>query len=344
MQRQARRRRRILLAAVLGVVFLALVRFWTQFAPASKSHTPTKVDIPQGAGVGDIAERLEQEHIIRSGVAFQVYVRFKGEGKRFRAGQYVLFPDMRLSQVVRALNQGPNGDYDDRPRVTIPEGYTLVQIADLLATKGVVSKEQFLAIVTDPKEIKKLPAAFPLPEENLEGYLFPDTYFFRKNESAVKVVEEMLMNFSTRFYRPYQQEMTNRKRDLHTIVTVAAMVEREAKVADDRARIAGVIFNRLDKKMKLEIDATVLYALGKHKQRVTFADLKVDSPYNTYRVAGLPPGGIANPGLSSLVAALLPETHDYLYYVARPNGEHLFSTNKAEHDRAIKQVQAERQP
>lgn len=342
MKTLSKRRFRTAIAVTIAVLFFLGWRGYLLFMPLSKRHDPVKVEIPEGATPRSISEVLEQDGVIRSGVAFQIYTRWKGQGARFHAGKYVLYPDMRFKQIVNALNVGPNGAYDDRPRVTIPEGYTLVQIADILESKGVVSKEKFLKTAATSDGIRQLHASFPLPEDTLEGYLYPDTYFFRREEPPVKVIEEMLMNFSAKFYRPYLQEMEKRKANLHDIVTIGSLIEKEAKAPQDRARIAGVITNRLDKKQKLEIDATVLYALGKHKDRVLFADLKVKSPYNTYQIAGLPPGAIANPGLNSLIAALLPEENPYYYYVARPDGTHIFSRTLAEHESAKKQVRKER--
>ncbi len=341
MKAQPQRKLRIGIAVVLALLLLVLWRMYFLFTPLSKQHTPQKVEIPEGANVRVIAETLEQDGVIRSGAAFQIYTRWKGQGSRFHAGTYVFYSDMRLREIVHALNIGPNGAYDDRPRITIPEGYTLVQIASLLESKGVVSKTAFLNLTQTPDGIRQLHASFPLPETTLEGYLFPDTYFFQRNESPVKVVEEMLLNFSTKFYRPYLKEMEKRKSNLQEVVTIASLIEKEAKAPQDRTRIAGVIYNRLEKKQRLEIDATVLYALGKHKDRVLYADLKVNSPYNTYRVAGLPPAAIANPGLNSLVAALLPEDNNYYYYVARPDGTHIFSRTLAEHEAAKKQARKE---
>ncbi len=338
----SKRRFRVAIAAALLLLLFIVWRGYLLFTPPSKHHDPVKVEIPEGGSVRAISEVLEQDGVIRSGFAFQIYARWKGQGSHFHAGKYVLYPDMRFREIVKALNIGPNGAYDDRPRITIPEGYTLVQIADLLDAKGVVSKEKFLRTAQTPDGIRQLHASFPLPEASLEGYLYPDTYFFKRNESPVKVIDEMLLNFSAKFYRPYLQEMEKRKTNLHDIVTIASLVEKEAKVPQDRARIAGVIMNRLEKKQRLEIDATVLYALGKHKDRVFFADLKVKSPYNTYQVAGLPPGAIASPGLNSLIAALLPEDNSYYYYVARPDGSHLFSRTLAEHETAKKQARKER--
>lgn len=342
MQRQRGRRRRVGIGVALLLLILTLWRSWLLFTPPTHQHIAIKVEIPSGAGLGEIAERLEEERIIRSRYAFLGYVKWRGAGKGLKAGEYLLSPDMHLSRIVRILKSGVSDEGDARAKITVPEGYTLSQLADVLATAGIVSKSKFLDASTSKTTLQRLHAAFPLPSTTLEGYLFPDTYFFGRNITPEKVIETMLLNFTAKFYRPYQQEITTQEasknnRNLYTLVTIASLIEREAKIPKDRARIAGVLYNRLEKRMKLEVDATVLYALGRHKSHVTFADLKVNSPYNTYRVSGLPPGPIANPGLASLVAALLPENHDYLYYVALPNGSHIFSRTRAEHEAAIRE-------
>jgi UPF0755 protein len=212
---------------------------------------------------------------------------------------------------------------------------------------------QFQKFVTDPSVIGGLTADFPLPtgstssssstpssHVSLEGYLFPDTYDFLPHSSPTQIVNEMLLNFSKRFYRPYQHEIDSAPGGLASLVTKASLIEREARKEEDRPRISGVLNNRLKKGMKLQIDASVLY-LREHKTRIMDADLKRDSPYNTYLHMGLPPGPIANPGISSLLAALHPENNDFLYYVARPTGFHIFTGTFAEHEAAVKRAREE---
>jgi len=177
--------------------------------------------------------------------------------------------------------------------------------------------------------------------ESLEGYLLPETYEFAYGTAAEDLVRRMVEELDRQFVKPNADAIAASKLSLHEIVTLASLVEREAKVAADRAKIAGVLTNRLSRGMKLQCDATVQYALGEHKPRLTFADLKVDSPYNTYLHAGLPPGPIACPGIASLRAALQPERTDALFYVARPDGSHVFTRTYEEHLAAIAQIRGE---
>jgi UPF0755 protein len=313
------------------------------FQPVSSRHRPVKVRVPGGASVGRIGEILAGDGVIRSAAAFDWYVRWRGVGGKFKAGRYTLSGDMTLRQITHELLLGPLPADDGLIHVTFPEGYTLRQIADTLDAKGVTDGKSFLQLATDPDAIAEAHADFPLPQKTLEGYLFPDTYAFAPHTPPARVIDTMLLNFYARFARPYQQEIASGGRSLHHLATVASLIEREARAPQDRARIAGVIDNRLQRGMKLQVDATVLYALGHHKDQVLIRDLEVDSPYNTYRHRGLPPGPIANPGLASLLAALRPEKNDFLYYVARPDGSHIFTRTLAEHETARRQVRLERQ-
>jgi UPF0755 protein len=299
------------------------------------------VRIPRNATGSRIAGLLYKHGVIRSAWAYDLYLRWRHRGDRFRAGRYTLSPNMTLAQITSDLENG--GTRDDRIQVTIPEGYTLAQIASTLEEKGVTGADGFLKLAHDPGAFSGLPLEFKLPRHTLEGYLFPDTYPFDPATPPETVIRTMLLNFSTRFFRPYQSDIGTGGRGLHAIVTMASLIEREARVPVDRARIAGVLDNRLKRGIRLDVDATVLYALGHHKDRVLYSDLKVNSPYNTYRHKGLPPGPIANPGLASLLAALHPEKNGYFYYVARPNGAHIFTSTIQEHEAAKRQARAERE-
>jgi UPF0755 protein len=225
--------------------------------------------------------------------------------------------------------------------LTIPEGYTLVQIAQSLQSSGVTSEQGFL----EAAKSANVPAggvSFPLPQGSLEGYLFPDTYFLQPDSKPEAAVAKMLANFERKVYVPLKTEFASSSLSLNPefassshsfneVVILASMVEREAKLPRERPLIAGVYINRLRKGMKLDCDATIQYALGHHKARLLYSDLTVDSPYNTYVHPGLPPGPICNPGLDSVRAALQPLQSDYLYYVARPDGSHAFSRTMSEH-------------
>ncbi len=317
------------LAVPLTVIAVVLA-WWNLYAtrPASSSYHPVNVRVKRGESPTQVANMLEERGVIRSRWAFLWTLGRRGGWTRIRSGAYRLSPDMRLSEIADRLEQGPRET--GQIKVTIPEGFTARQIAQTLAARQVVpNPETFLTVAEsdDPP----VSAPFTIPSSGLEGYLYPETYLFKANMRPEKVAQEMVDTFVSRFYRPNKAAIQASHHSLNQIVTIASLIEREAEVPQDRPRIAGVIENRLSHKMRLQIDASVLYAEGHHKSRVTYADLNVDSPYNTYRHAGLPPGPIASPGLDALTAALNPERNPYLFYVAGPGGAHVFSRTEAEH-------------
>ena len=340
-ERRKRMRVRLLVGAV-AVLMIVGAAIRSSFQPVAEGRPVVNVQVERGKGVAGIGETLAQSGVIRSALAFQFYVRWHGAGSRLRAGRYALSGSMSLARILRTLEQGPGHGGGDRLRVTVPEGFTLTQIAEALEAKGVCDATAFRDLASQPGAWTHWDVGFALPQSTLEGYLYPDTYDFLPHTPPEDIAKEMLLNFSRRFARPKEQEIAAGGHSLHEVVTLASLIEREARVPADRPRIAGVLENRLKQGMKLEIDATVLYALGHHKDRVLYKDLEIDSPYNTYRHAGLPPGPIASPGMAALDAALHPEANDYLYYVAQKSGEHFFSRTLAEHDAAVRKIRAER--
>jgi UPF0755 protein len=282
-----------------------------------------------------IGQELEKAGIIRSARAFEWTVRLRGWSDRLKPGTYELRASMSPLHIARLLAEGRVAT----SWVTIPEGYTVRQIARLMEERGVANREEFQRLAT--QEGDTFTASFPLPK-NLEGYLFPNTYRLPRGTGARVAIQTMISLLDRAVYQKYRAEIERSGFTFHQILTIASMIEREAKVPEDRPLISAVIRNRLRQGMKLEIDATVLYALGTHKPRVLYRDLEVDSDYNTYKRKGLPPGPIANPGGACIEAALRPAPVDYLYYVARPDGSHIFTRTLQEHRVAIARARAER--
>ncbi|HVK05114.1 MAG TPA: endolytic transglycosylase MltG [Armatimonadaceae bacterium] len=323
-----------LVFAAGGVAALLASSWWKQSQQAVGPGDPARVNVPKGAAIGTIAEDLEKRKLIRSAKAFTYIAR----GRSVQPGTYEVKPSETPSQILDRLAKGDILTV----KVTIPEGYTLAQIARRLEENGLGDADAFLYLVQ--KEGAKLKASFP-PPANLEGYLFPDTYRFPVGSDAETVAQRMLTQFDEQVAKKRADLLKKSGRTLREIVIIASMVEREARVAKDRAPIAGVIYNRLAQNMPLQIDATVLYAYllqGEgHKERLLYRDLAINSPYNTYRVRGLPAGPICNPGIASLDAALTPDrSQPYLYYVARPDGSHIFGMTLAEHNRNIALVRS----
>lgn len=315
-------RRHLVVAAAALVTVLALGGLWVnhQMNPGARGPE-VDVTIPSGSSVHQIADRLAAAGVISHPLLFRIYVRI--HGGVFRAGTYTVHRHDSYGDVVSEL-----GGNAVMRRLTIPEGFTLDQIATRVGAMAGHSKAGFLAVarsgaVRSPYE--------PAGSNNLEGLLFPDTYLFPPDESDAGI----LMAMVDRFDRVAAQAGLSSAPAAvgvspYQAVIVASMVEREAKVAADRPLVAEVVYNRLARGMRLQIDATVLYALGPGRTTITSSDLRVDSPYNTYQRTGLPPAPIATPGLAALQAALHPASGDYLYYVVvAPDGKEAFSPTLA---------------
>ncbi len=300
-------------------------------APVAAGGRPVRVTVAPGASADAVARDLEARHLIRSARVFVTAAK----GIVIRPGIYDISPSESPAHMAARLERGDVVTV----RVTFPEGFTLRQIARRLARNKLCDEAAFYELVTTRGDTLK--ASFT-PPKNLEGYLFPDTYRFPLGASEISIAERMLAGFDTVFVRRHAEGISRSGRTLPELVTVASMVEREAEVDKDRPLIAGVIYNRLRRGMRLQIDATVQYALAEHKTRLLYRDLKVDSPYNTYRVAGLPPGAICCPGLPSLISAVDPARHDYLFYVAQADRSHVFARTGTEHERNIAAVRREK--
>lgn len=323
-------KKNILIAAAFVLI---LWIFLIMFIPQGGSRKIT-VSIPRGFTAGDIGHLLVEKGIIRSAFGFKLLVRLKHSSSTLKPGAYNLDPSMSPLSVIDKIARG-----DSVSRwLSIPEGYTIRQIADRIEKERFGNASRFYSLAKF--EGKSFPTEFPNPGESLEGYLFPDTYLVPTGVSEADIIRIMLDCFNRKAYKPLANEIQTSGMSLHDIVVMASLIEREAKVAKDRPLISAVLKNRLKQKMRLGIDATVLYALGRHKDRVLYNDLNVDSPYNTYRNFGLPPGPIANPGIDSMKAAIHPVNADYLYYVAKPDGSHVFTSTFEEHKRAIADIKS----
>lgn len=315
---------------VVVIAFVGIAAVVGAIRPVDPNGPPRMVFIPKGASSVEIGRRLEIAGVVRRAGDFVIAVRLRRLTRSLQEGEYRLSPAMGLLEIVDRIARGAVVLYS----VTIPEGFTARQIVDELVRVGLGDREQFLLLVQTGAKSFDLEFLRTLPRASLEGYLFPDTYQIPRHLDERAVLRLFLDRFAEVVLPRWRE--AGGGRPLHEIVTIASMIEREAKVPIERPLIAGVIYNRLRRGWKLEVDATVLYALGRHKSVVTFADLQVNSPYNTYRHAGLPPGPIANPGLASIDAALSPMQTDYLYYVARADGSHVFSRTLLEHQAAVR--------
>jgi UPF0755 protein len=305
---------------MIPVFFLLVVQvIGMQSYLASQSEEGERfVYIEPGTGTLGIAKVLKKKGVIRHGFLFLLLASLRGSHGRLKPGEYEFSPRMSLLEVLKKLEEGRVVVH----QAVIPEGFTVKEISRLLANMGLADEGRFLAIASD-----------------LEGYLFPDTYYLTRGMSEEAIVQMMLNRFRQVFGPAGAERAKALGMSVREVVTLASLVEKEAKVSGERVLISAVFHNRLRYGMPLQSDPTVIYALPQFTGHLRRVDLSIPSPYNTYLHKGLPPGPIANPGRSSILAVLYPANVDYLYFVSRNDGTHVFSRTLAEHERAVRRYQ-----
>jgi UPF0755 protein len=329
----------ILLIGIVGLVgFLYINSAMKPVDP--DDDTIKKVKIPIGSSVNGISTLLEEQGIIKDARVFKYYIKFRNESG-FQAGEYKLSPSMPIEDIVTSIKTGKLMK-EAAMKITIPEGKQLIQIADIIAGKTGEDPKKVFKKLNDKKFVNSMQEQFPqlltseIENEKvlypLEGYLFPATYdFYEEKPTLESIVIEMLKK-TEETLQAYEGQMDKNDYSVHEMLTFASLVEEEATAQVDRGKIASVFYNRIKEGMPLQTDPTVLYAKGSHKSRVYYKDLEVKSPYNTYKNKGLPPGPIANAGTTSIDAVLKPEKTDYLYFLATPEGEVLYSKSLDDHN------------
>ncbi|KQL20618.1 endolytic transglycosylase MltG [Cytobacillus solani] len=299
-----------------------------------------KIEIPIGSSSTGIGKILEKNGIIKDARVFKYYIKFKNE-TGFMAGEYTLNPSMTIPEIINSLKTGMLQE-ELVFKLTIPEGKQLEQIAGIIAEKTNRSANEVMKQLNDPSLIKSLMEKYPnlLTEDildkdikyPLEGYLFPATYSFYKENPTIEEIITPMLDKTVDVLDEYQIAMEERGFSVHELLTISSLIEEEATEKVDRNKIASVFYNRMETGMPLQTDPTVLYAQGEHKDKVLYKDLEIDSPYNTYKYPGLTPGPIANAGVVSIEAALVPDESDFLYFLATSTGEVLFSKTLEEHN------------
>ncbi|MFZ3102792.1 MAG: endolytic transglycosylase MltG [Desulfitobacteriaceae bacterium] len=323
--------KRIIGSGFLILVLLAWgVGLWWQWAvkPCSTTGNMQLLAVLPGATPNLIAQELEQRKLIRNASVFYFMARTRQQNFKLLPGEYYISSSMSPQSIIDRLLKGPDVEL---ARVTIPEGYNSDQIINLLVQKGLGTKESFIKVVTSESFPYLFLKGAPVGVHRLEGFLFPDTYFFKKGDGSRAIIDTMLQRFNQELTLDTQKQLDNLKISVRDWVIMASLVEKEALKEVDRPLIASVFFNRLKKSMPLQIDATIQFILGTPKLKLLNSDLQRPSPYNTYLHKGLPPGPIANPGHASLQAVLKPAQSEYLYYLARNDGYHIFATTFDEH-------------
>jgi len=299
--------------------------------PASDADTVV-VTIPRGATLDAAIDSLAARGVIRSPWLFGAYARLRGLGSGLKSGVYGLHTGAGWAEVVDALRKGRGA----LARFTIPEGLTLAEVADYARIQLGVPRDSFLAAARDPALLAKLglgPGA-----TSAEGFLYPTTYLVRVHPAAREVVRMTTDRFLAYWSPEWQARLDSLQWSRAQLVTLASIIQAEVRYAPDREYVSAVYHNRLRRGMKLEADPTVIYAYGRRLKRVFEKNLRIRSPYNTYLHAGLPPGPIGQPDTASVRAALYPAPVPFLYFVAQPDGKHIFSVTFAEHQAAIRAV------
>jgi len=329
----------ILISALLAFFLCAFVVLYIGYfliSPAGVDEKEEVFIVKKGAGLRAVATELEERRLIRSRHLFMVWAILRGGTRDIKAGEYTLSQSLPPVRIFHILASGAVKTYP----VTIPEGLTAEQIADILAKKNLIDKGEFMSLVGD----KTLVASYHIDGPSLEGYLYPDTYLISRDMGAKGLVDLMV----NRFWHVYNSLIRDQKSSagglsqLREVVTLASIVEKETGLAEERPIIASVFLNRLKKRMRLESDPTVIYGLKDFDGNLKREDLRTPSPYNTYIHHGLPPGPIANPGREALSAVIDPVKTDYLYFVSKNDGSHYFSTTLKEHNRAVARFQKRR--
>jgi UPF0755 protein len=316
----------LLLAAPSGAAWFFV------FQPFGTPPFPRQVEITPGMGWREVASRMEQEGLVRSRTALLALAVLRGGDARVRAGGYRIDGPMTPAALLDKLTRGEVLFH----RITVPEGWTLAQVADRLAGDGLVDRTQFLRETRDPARVQEL---LGIAAPSLEGFLFPDTYHFPAKTPQERVIRTMTRRFQQAFDAALQARAEEMGWTVLQVVTLASLIEKETGLASERPLISGVFHLRLRIGMRLEADPSVIYGLEGFTGDLRRQDLANPHPYNTYVITGLPPGPICNPGADSLRAALFPAKGDYLYFVSRNDGSHHFSKTIQEHARAVARYQ-----
>jgi len=329
-------KKRLLKIVSLGVYFLVFYLLADVFLflslPLNSGGEEKKVLIQKGSSFKQVVQLLKKEGLLRSPTRFYLMAKFLGITDKVKAGEYLMNTSMLPQEILQKMLLGEVIRY----RVTIPEGYTIRQIAGYLENQGIIKdQEGFLRLAFSPEFI----ASLGIDGEGVEGYLFPDTYFFPKGLPPEEMIKTMVRNFK----QVYKTDFTLRAAELgltdREIIILASIIEKETGLIEERSIISAVFHNRLKRGMALCSDPTVIYGIVQFDGNLRKEDLAKETPYNTYFIKGLPPGPISNPGKSSILAALHPAPVEYLYFVSRNDGTHHFSKSLREHNEAVRRYQ-----
>lgn len=319
----------LIILILIILIFLAGILFLPEYLSYTVNEKDITLEVQPGDNLRDVAQKLADLNAIRSETFF--YYKGRTIANNIKTGEYVIYPQMPIENIYDLITKGNDSK---TIRITFPEGFTLYQFATRLEENGLVGKDEFIDATEEYFE-KNLSNYVDNSQMyfSLEGYLFPETYFFSEKQNAEEIVQWLVDTLNDKWTQEMEEQREKLNMTKHEILTIASLIEREAYNDEERARISGVIYNRLEIGMPLQIDASVIYGKGEgrdHTSIITKNDLLEANPYNTYVNRGLPPGPIASPGFNSIIAALYPEEHEYYYYVMGKNG-HVFAQTYEEH-------------
>ena len=340
-------KKKILVILVLFVVIFASGGIYFKSRSGAYDVNEEKkvvVNIPSGSGTDSIADILSDAKLIKNKLVFKINVKMSGKASQFKAGEYQFDQSYTNGEIINDIAAGKI--YHSGPKVTVKEGATSIEIIDELVKKNLGTKENYEKLINNPDEFRdKYEFLKDKNIKSLEGFLYPSTYFCTEGESEREVISRMLNKFDEMYKYKIKPEMDKHKDlNFYDVMKMASIIEKEAVVDKDRPLISSVFYNRLAKDMPLQSDATIQYAFKERKKVVTYEDLKIESPYNSYKYKGLPPTPIANPSWKSIEAAINPAETDYLYFVAKTDGgENNYAKTYEEHLKNEKRYKEQRE-
>ncbi len=300
--------------------------------PADPSRTElTLIEIPESSRFKELAQRLEEQGIVKNRWPLIVIAKIQGKDVLVKAGEYQLAPSMTPSQILSIITEGRIF----LRRFTVKEGMTMKEIGPLLEQVGILSAQEFQSALRDKSALQSL----RITADSFEGYLYPETYQFPRATKPLKILTAMTEQLNKIWDPAWDQKLQELQLTKHQLLTLASIIEKESGNVDEQPMIASVFYNRLRSGMRLQSDPTVIYGIPNFNGNITRTDLETPTPYNTYTIDGLPPGPICNPGITAIRAALQPASTNYLYFVGNGQGRHVFSENLDDHNRAVNEFQ-----
>lgn len=339
------KRKKIMVAIAVSIIILILIATFVviQIGPYKKNNKDDiVVDIPTGSTLSQVTDILKENNLIKNKTLFKLYVRVSNNTSKLKSGKYLFNQAYSNKEIVQDLSEGKV--YNDGIKITVPEGSTSFEIVDILVKNKLGDKKIYEELINNPKEFKD---NFKFLDDekviSLEGFLYPSTYYFNESKTEKEILNHMLKTFESKYTEKLQKRQKELKKSLYEVINLASIVEKEAVLDEDRPIIASVFYNRINIGMPLQSDATIQYIFKERKKSITYNDLKIDSPYNTYKVQGLPPTPIANPGIKSIEAVLYPANTEYLYFVATIEGGNNYSKTYEEHVKNVAQYRKDRE-